>query len=146
LTNLAMEGERSQEQKANALYGQLDNQGNWQNLADDYNQRKPYAEQVAAKSDLTQAGNENIYSGLNDAAEGLLSGLKPSDVPLTGGIKGVSPKIVGPVGTNPIDDSGYGFTSPTLNPTSANNIMGNSTYLNGMPNKQLYKYLQSFGS
>jgi hypothetical protein len=102
LTNLAMEGARNQQQNANALYGQLDNQGNGQNLADDYNQRKPYAEQVAAKANLTQAGNTNIYGGLEDAAKGPLSGLTPDDKnnPLTGGIKGMpgndAPTIVGP--------------------------------------------------
>lgn len=64
LMNLAMEGARNRNMNANALYGQLDNKGVWEDKASAYNQRQPYAEQVAAKSALTDAGNQNIYGGL----------------------------------------------------------------------------------
>ena len=64
LLNLAMEGMKNRNMSANSLEGQLDNEGVWQDRADDYNQRQPYAEESAAKSALIQGGDTNIYGGL----------------------------------------------------------------------------------
>lgn len=125
LMNLAMEGGRNQQQKANSLYGQLDNEGNWQNMASDYNERKPYAEESAAKSNLTQAGNTNIYGGLNGLAK---VGVSASD----GGI--TTPTTTVPNGINP-----YLMSTPTTKTVTADN--STQSGFPGMSTKQLYSFL-----
>lgn len=124
LMNLAMEGGRNQQQKAASLYGQLDNEGNWQNMADDYNERKPYAEESAAKSDLTQAGNTNIYGGLNGLAKVGVSSTGSNNPSQTPTISSPNPYLMSTTNTN---------TTAPPNTQAAG--------LGGMSNQDLYKML-----
>ena len=115
LTNLAMEGARNQSQNANLLTRQLDYNGEWQDKADAYNQRQPYADQVAAKSDLTKAGNLNIENGLQGIASVGAHALTGATNPHLARIQGMAPTSVGPTMSNPTDpdNSGYGNLSPS---------------------------------